>query len=196
MTHTAQASAAPSNGGVAVELRTGIQLPGILLGVGLGGFIDGIVLHQILQWHHMLTSTDSDRLGIDYYPKSTVRGLEVNTVWDGLLHTFTWLAVLIGLGILYKRVTTLRRRVWSSGMLWGWILVGWGIFDLVEGIIDHQILGIHHVRSGEHQILWDMGFLVLGASLVAIGYAMQRRSEATAFSVASGEDGALPVATS
>jgi hypothetical protein len=25
------------------------------MGVGLGGFVDGILLHQILQWHHMLT---------------------------------------------------------------------------------------------------------------------------------------------
>jgi uncharacterized membrane protein len=32
--------------------------PALLLGIGLGGFVDGIVLHQILQWHHMLTATD------------------------------------------------------------------------------------------------------------------------------------------
>jgi uncharacterized membrane protein len=30
--------------------------PGVLIGFGVGGFVDGIVLHQILQWHHMLTS--------------------------------------------------------------------------------------------------------------------------------------------
>ena len=24
---------------------------GMLLGVGFGGFVDGILLHQILQWH-------------------------------------------------------------------------------------------------------------------------------------------------
>lgn len=29
---------------------------GLLLGLGLGGFFDGIILHQVLQWHHMLTS--------------------------------------------------------------------------------------------------------------------------------------------
>ena len=28
---------------------------GILFGLGLGGFVDGIVLHQLLQWHHMLS---------------------------------------------------------------------------------------------------------------------------------------------
>jgi uncharacterized membrane protein len=28
------------------------------MGLGLGGFLDGIVLHQVLQWHHMLTVGD------------------------------------------------------------------------------------------------------------------------------------------
>ena len=36
-----------------------MTLPGLLLGIGLGGFVDGILLHQILQWHHMLTSEGS-----------------------------------------------------------------------------------------------------------------------------------------
>jgi hypothetical protein len=48
------------------------RLPGLFLGIGLGGFVDGIVLHQILQWHHMLTSEGD-------YPKTTVAGLETNT---------------------------------------------------------------------------------------------------------------------
>jgi hypothetical protein len=28
---------------------------GVFLGLGLGGFFDGIVLHQVLQWHHMVS---------------------------------------------------------------------------------------------------------------------------------------------
>jgi uncharacterized membrane protein len=65
------------------------RLPGLFLGIGLGGFVDGIVLHQILQWHHMLTSEGD-------YPKTTVAGLETNTLWDGLFHAATWIAVAIG----------------------------------------------------------------------------------------------------
>ena len=53
------------------------RLPGFLLGVGLGGFVDGIVLHQILQWHHMLTGENGGES-----PK-TVAGLEANTLVDG-----------------------------------------------------------------------------------------------------------------
>ncbi|HSU48308.1 MAG TPA: DUF2243 domain-containing protein [Arthrobacter sp.] len=35
--------------------------PPFLLGMGLGGFVDGILLHQLFQWHHMLTHTGSMR---------------------------------------------------------------------------------------------------------------------------------------
>ncbi|NHC15084.1 DUF2243 domain-containing protein [Motilibacter deserti] len=151
-----------------------IRLPGVVLGVGLGGFVDGILLHQILQWHHLLTSTDTDNIGVAYYPRDTVHGLEINTLWDGIFHAFTWLSVLVGLALLYSRVTAGRGRVWGSRALWGWVLVGWGLFNLVEGVLDHHILGIHHVRSGEHQTLWDLGFLAFGVLLVLAGWLLQR----------------------
>jgi uncharacterized membrane protein len=83
--------------------------------------------------------------------------------------------VLIGLGVLYSRITGSRRQVWSSKVLWGWVLVGWGLFNVVEGIVDHHILGIHHVRTGEFQTAWDIAFLVFGALLAVGGYLLQRR---------------------
>jgi uncharacterized membrane protein len=159
----------------------GIGLPGTILGVGLGGFVDGILLHQLLQWHHMLTSTDTDNIGVPYYPADTVPGLQMNTVWDGLFHTLTWLSVLIGLGLLYSRLSSSPGRIWSSRVLWGWVLVGWGLFNLVEGIIDHHILGIHHVRGGPDQLWWDLAFLTLGAVLVLAGWLLQRSGRRTGF---------------
>ncbi|ROP55413.1 DUF2243 domain-containing protein [Streptomyces sp. PanSC9] len=159
---------------MAQSTPTSLRLPGIVLGVGLGGFVDGILLHQLLQWHHMLTSTNHDRIGVRYYDPHTVSGLRMNTVWDGVFHTVCWIAVLTGLAILYSRVTAGRRQVWTSRALWGWILVGWGLFNLVEGVLDHQILGIHHVRGGPHQMGWDIGFLVLGGLLVAGGRLLAR----------------------
>jgi uncharacterized membrane protein len=145
-----------------------VKLPGIILGIGLGGFFDGIFLHQLLQWHHMFSS----QITVD-----TVQGLQMNTLGDGGFHTITWLAVLLGLYILYSRVTEARREVWGSAVLWAWILVGWGLFNVVEGTIDHQILGLHHVRSGPYQLWWDMGFLAFGALLIGIGWMIQ--SDAT-----------------
>ncbi|KQU03925.1 hypothetical protein ASG56_10835 [Rhodococcus sp. Leaf7] len=152
----------------------GIALPGIVLGVGLGGFVDGIVLHQILQWHHLLSSSGDDNIGLQPYPVDTVHGLQINPLWDGLFHTVTLLAVLLGLGLLYSRVAGSRGRVWASRVLWGWVLVGWGLFNLVEGIVDHHVLGIHHVRSGPNQLWWDLGFLALGVLLIAGGWLLQR----------------------
>ncbi|WP_239161828.1 DUF2243 domain-containing protein [Acrocarpospora phusangensis] len=155
-----------------------LALPGTILGVGLGGFVDGIMLHQILQWHHMLSSTDTDNIGVRYYPVDTIPGLRMNTLWDGFFHALTWLCVLAGLALLYSRVTTSRGRVWRSRALWGWALVGWGAFNLVEGVIDHHILGIHHVHGGPYQLWWDLAFLVLGAVLVAAGLLMRRGAPA------------------
>lgn len=151
-----------------------LRLPGIILGVGLGGFLDGILLHQLLQWHHMLSSTNHDRIGVKYYNPHTVSGLEMNTLWDGIFHAVCWLAVLLGLAVLHSRVTHHRRAVWASRALWGWILAGWGLFNLVEGLLDHQILGIHHVHGGPYQAWWDAGFLILGALLVVVGHLLQR----------------------
>ena len=148
-----------------------ITLPSVLLGVGLGGFFDGILLHQVLQWHHMLTSTGD-------YPATTVRGLQVNTMWDGLFHATTYACVAIGLFMIWSRARQ-GGSVWSWRSLLGWSLVGWGMFNLIEGIVDHHILQIHHVRSGTHELAYDLGFLALGAALIFFGWLLARTDEPT-----------------
>ena len=145
--------------------RHGITAPGLLLGIGLGGFVDGIVLHQLLQWHHMLTDQGD-------YPSNTIRGLEVNTLWDGLFHASTWLFVTVGLFLLWRAVAGGRRWTWRS--LVGLLLAGWGIFNLVEGIVDHHILGVHHVRDDvADPMWWDLGFLAFGVVLLVVGFALR-----------------------
>ena len=143
------------------------------MGLGLGGFIDGIVLHQILQWHHMLTGTDAN-------PPTTVAGLETNTLADGFFHLATWFLVA---GALVLAV-----RAWQRGELappWrsqvGMLLAGWGAFNLVEGLIDHQLLGIHHVRDDLGAPLgWDLGFLASGALLIVGGRLLARSGDRAA----------------
>jgi uncharacterized membrane protein len=132
--------------------------------VGLGGFIDGILLHQVLQWHHMLTSEGS-------YPASTVPGLEVNTLWDGLFHALAYVLTAAGLLLLGRAFT--RGVAWSGRVLLGLMLAGWGLFNLVEGIVDHHILGIHHVKAGAPVL--DIAFLALGVLLLVGGLALARR---------------------
>jgi uncharacterized membrane protein len=138
---------------------------GILLGVGLGGFVDGILLHQILQWHNMLSAT---------VPPVDLVSMKYNMIWDGAFHAATWLVTLAGVVLLFRA----GRRddvVWSGRVLGGSMLGGWGLFNLVEGLIDHQLLGIHHVHPGEAQLAWDIGFLLLGGiGLIATGVAVAR----------------------
>jgi uncharacterized membrane protein len=143
--------------------RRGPRGPGIVLGIGLGGLADGIVLHQILQWHHVLSSTPR-------HPATTVRGLEANTLWDGWFHAASWVLVVVGVALLWRR-GQIRGR---ARALLGWVLVGWGLFNIVEGVVDHHILGIHHVRPGPDQLAYDIAFLCVGAALIAGGWLLAR----------------------
>ena len=141
---------------------------GVWFGLGLGGFFDGIVLHQILQWHHMLTSAG--------FPADSTQNLKVNTFWDGLFHASTYVFVVIGLVILWRAAH--RRHLWWSGkMLAGAMLVGFGLFNVAEGLVDHQLLGIHHVNETvprEQWIYWDLGFLAWGAAMLVGGWMLLR----------------------
>jgi uncharacterized membrane protein len=60
--------------------------------------------------------------------------------------------------------------LWSSKTFIGSTLMGAGFFNLTEGLIDHEILGIHHVKPGQNQLASDLGFLVLGMVLVVVGW--------------------------
>jgi uncharacterized membrane protein len=144
--------------------RPSVGVAGILLGIGFGGFFDGILLHQILQWHHMLTATGD-------HPATTVAGLEDNTLADGLFHALTFIAALTGLAVLWKAVR--RGAVLAGRHLLGLMLAGWGLFNLVEGVVDHQVLTVHHVNP-DNVVLWDTLFLVLGAVLLVGGLALAR----------------------
>jgi uncharacterized membrane protein len=137
------------------------------MGLGLGGFVDGIVLHQVLQWHHLLTDTGE-------HPMDSVSGLEANTLADGLFHMATWLLVVAAMA-LTVRAWQQRRLAPPWRLHVGLLFAGWGVFNLVEGLVDHQVLGLHHVRDDLGGPLgWDLGFLAFGALLVAGGLALAR----------------------
>lgn len=148
---------------------------GTLLGIGLGGFVDGIVFHQILQLHNMLTAK---------YPKTGVDAatalvhVEVNMFWDGLFHAFTWAMVAAGLALLWRAF--LRGTLAPSTRAFvGAMALGWGLFNLVEGLIDHAILKVHHVVEAGNHPLWDGVFLASGAILIAVGWTLIRSGRAT-----------------
>jgi len=142
---------------------------GLLMGIGFGGFVDGIVLHQLFQWHHMISHKETT---------STVAGLELNTVADGLFHASTWVFVLAG--------SIVMLRSWRQGQIspnlpfhTGLLLTGWGLFNVVEGIVDHHVLQVHHVRDDlGGPVIWDLGFLAFGIALIVAGWSLHRRGVA------------------
>jgi uncharacterized membrane protein len=142
---------------------------GVVLGLGLGGFVDGIVLHQILQWHNM---------GSAVLPPTTMDAMAQNMRWDGLFHAATLLLTLIGVVLLWRegqRGTAPR----TLRVLGGQLLLGWGAFNLVEGIVDHQVLGLHHVRDLPVYVpAYDWIFLAIGGvAFIAVGWWLARTRE-------------------
>lgn len=136
---------------------------GILLGIGLGGFFDGIVLHQILQWHHMVSHTDN-------YPMTTLDGLEANTLADGLFHAFTYVVTVTGLFMLWSVVGHIQGH-WSTKGFVGLLAIGWGLFNIVEGLVDHHILDVHNVRDDvADPVPWNVGFLAISVALLLAGW--------------------------
>lgn len=132
----------------------------LLLGVGLGGFFDGIVFHQLLQWHNMVSSV------VKPVDAETLR---VNVLADGLFHAGAYVITVLGIIVLWARA---RRRLSLPSVheFFGSVLFGWGLFNTVEGIVNHHVLKLHNVREVADPMPWNIGFLVIGgAGLMLLG---------------------------
>ncbi len=139
---------------------TPIARAGIVLGLSFGGFFDGIVFHQVLQWHHMLSAAADPAVRDD-----TV----LNTLADGLFHAAAWLLGLAGLLLLGRSRADLAAPG-TGRALGGGMLAGAGLFNLLEGMVNHFLLGIHHVRMDAADPLpWDLGLLAAGLALLVAG---------------------------
>ena len=137
---------------------------GVLMGIGMGGFVDGIVFHQILQLHSMLSAK---------LPQTSLVNVEISMVWDGLFHAFTWLATAVSVIMLWHAMKR-PEVLWSGKALVGAQLMGWGIFNLTEGLIDHHLLGIHHVVERLGLSIYDYLFLASGILLIIAGWLLIR----------------------
>lgn len=142
---------------------------GIILGLGLGGFVDGILLHQIVHWHNM---------GSALVPPITVEAMRDNMRWDGFFHAAVWLLTVVG---VYWLLNDARRGapLPSGRAFTGLLILGWGLFNLVEGIVDHHVLGLHHVRDlPAHVPVYDWLFLGIGGvGFILLGWMMAASPE-------------------
>ncbi|MBM7694201.1 putative membrane protein [Peribacillus deserti] len=127
-----------------------------LFGVGIIGMLDGIVFHQILQWHSMYMPIDRHH----------------QIASDGYFHLAVTIIIFIS-GILLWNSDP-RENDHHTRKFWGGFLLGAGIFNFLEGIIDHHILQVHHVRPGENQLMYDLIFDASGLLMILIGWYLYR----------------------
>lgn len=133
--------------------------PGYVLGFALGGFFDGILLHQILQWHHLLSAINGD-------------DIRFQVAADGYFHALMYLVAAIGLWMLWA-----SRRApggMSGRLLFAGILIGFGTWHIVDAVLSHWLLGIHRIRmDSSSPLFWDLLWLGLfGLVPVILGWIM------------------------
>jgi uncharacterized membrane protein len=133
-----------------------------VLGFALGGFFDGILLHQILQWHHLLSLVP----GVD--------SLRLQVLWDGWFHALMYLIAAAGLWGLWRSRGTCEPV--SGAVLAGAVLLGFGLWHAVDAVLSHWVLGIHRVRlDSADPLLWDIGWLAaFGLVPVLAGWRLLR----------------------
>lgn len=129
-----------------------------LAGFGLGAIFDGIVLHRLLQWHH-----------VSGHSVRSVDGIR----WDGVLDAASVLLLLTGLtGLWHRR----QRLVMVSGRcITGLLLIGFGLWHLFDGVVLHLIVQLHRIRPmAEMPLVWDLLWLVIfGILPLSIGLVLR-----------------------
>jgi uncharacterized membrane protein len=143
--------------GVTARDRPSLFWPGVLVGIGLAGTLDEVVLHQLLGWHH-------------FYDRSTPT---VGLVSDGLFHLLSTAVLVIGIIQLVerRRASPDPPRLALAG-----ILLGAGGFNLYDGTIQHKLLGLHQVRAGvPNNLPYDLAFLAIAAALALAGALLLRQ---------------------
>jgi uncharacterized membrane protein len=130
---------------------------GVLIGIGVAGFIDEVVFHQLLHWHH-------------FYDRST---RDAGLVSDGLFHAFSWAAIVTGLFVfadLQRRHSTVVRRVQAGA------LIGSGGFQLYDGLVHHKLLSLHQIRYDVSLLPYDLAWNLAGTLALVAGLLLLRRT--------------------
>jgi uncharacterized membrane protein len=106
-------------------------------------------------------------------PMTTMANMKTNMTADGLFHAMMLLAVGLGIAMLFQAGKRHHTR-WSGRALLGAMIMGWGLFNVVEGVIDHHILELHHVIERYGLSAYDWWFLICSAALIGIGWWISR----------------------
>jgi uncharacterized membrane protein len=111
-------------------------------------------------------------------PKDSVANVEINMFWDGIFHSSTWAATLLGVWMLWQ-AARVPNVVWSGRVFGGALFLGWGLFNLVEGILNHHVLHLHHVVEQRGESIYDLLFLLSGVIFIVCGVVAIRSATRT-----------------
>lgn len=151
--HLAASTTQPQNAGRATRGA------GLALGFALGGFFDGILLHQILQWHHLLSGVDA----------AEADDLRVQIFADGLFHAAMYVIGIAGVVMLYRARLKLHAPLAGQRLLAA-AFMGFGTWHVLDAVLSHWLLGIHRIRQDSAfplfwDIMWLVGFGILPLAL-------------------------------
>jgi uncharacterized membrane protein len=136
------------------------------IGFAMAGFFDGILLHQILQWHSLLSSLDG----------AIYQDLRFRMLTDGLFHAVMYGIGVVGLWLLWRTRSQFDAR--GSGRRFASsLLIGFGVWHVIDAVLNHWILGLHHIRENQNWLAWDLVFFGLGLVCVAVGLWLRRDSD-------------------
>ena len=125
------------------------------------GAMDGIIFHQLLQWHSVVMETN--RSG--------------QIISDGIFHFSVTIALVTGGFILWLAGNPSDQNQ-GIKQVFSLFLIGTGLFNLIEGVINHHILQIHRVKPGDPNALsYDIAFLLIGVILFLIGVFMKKSAD-------------------
>lgn len=133
---------------------------GVALGFALGGFFDGILLHQILQWHHLLSLVPG------------AGDLRMQVLWDGYFHALIYVVAAVALWGLWR-----TRSAETGRPLSGAVLAGFGLWHVIDAVLSHWVLGIHRIRvDSASPLAWDLlWFFAFGLLPLVLGWLVLRR---------------------
>lgn len=142
--------------------------PGLWLGIGFGGFFDGILLHQVLQWHHLLSKVGG----------AWASELHNQVLADGLFHALMYVVAAVGLFLAVRQRASLARPH-GPRRFCAAFLIGFGLWHVADAFLSHWLFGLHRVRMDTaHPLAWDLGWLIVfGLLPIAAGW-MLRQSNA------------------
>jgi uncharacterized membrane protein len=131
---------------------------GVVIGIGVAGTLDEVVVHQLLQWHTFYVHTT------DYW----------RTVSDGIFHLVSSSMLFAGVLLLWFKRGLLTRYGDGRALAAG-ILLGAGGFNLYDGTIQHKVLRLHPVRENVANILpYDLAWNAIALIVLIVGWRLWR----------------------